>query len=54
MNKKINGNIYVGSIINLGKRLARYYNYNNLVKGNMLINKALLKYGYSNFSLDIF
>ncbi len=30
-----------------------YFNYNCLTKDNMLINKALLKYGYSNFKLEI-
>ena len=33
----------------------RYYNYKHLTdqRKNMLIHKALLKYGYSNFSLEI-
>lgn len=52
---KLNGKIYIGSSVNLSKRLSNYYNYNNLIKfqQNMLIHKALLKYGYSNFSLEI-
>ena len=49
------GKSYVGSSVNLGVRFKRYYNYKNLIdlKQNMLINKALLKYGYSGFKLDI-
>ena len=52
---KLNGKVYIGSSVNLSKRLSNYYNYNNLIKfqQNMLIHKALLKNGYSNFSLDI-
>ena len=47
------GTRYVGSSINLGKRFSNYYNLNHLMKHNMSIYKALLKYGHSNFSLDI-
>lgn len=37
------------------KRLQQYYNYNHLAdpRTNMLIHKALLKYGYSEFRFDI-
>lgn len=46
---------YIGGSSNLTRRLANYYNYNYLVdpKRNMTIHKALLKYGYSEFRLDI-
>ena len=37
----------------MSKRFAEYFNVNNLVKNRMNINKALLKYGYANFSLEI-
>lgn len=50
---KVNGKFYIGSAINLYKRLVKYYNYEHLAKSNMIINKALLKYGYSEFSLQI-
>ena len=51
---KINGNRYIGSSINLTFRLMRYFNSNHLLKyANMNICKALLKHGYSNFSLSI-
>lgn len=49
-----NGNSYVGSSVNLSKRLLEYLNTNYLLRHkNMSINKALLKYGYSDFSLHI-
>lgn len=47
------GFIYIGSSVNLAKRLNYYYNYSCLTKQNMVIYKAILKYGYSNFKLDI-
>lgn len=50
---KINGNSYVGSGIDLGKRLRSYYNINYLESKLRPIEEALLKYGYSNFSLQI-
>lgn len=42
--------------MNLAKRFGGYYNINfisNKRNKNMLINKALLKYGYANFSVEI-
>ncbi len=48
---------YVGSAINLGNRLKFYYITSNLKrvlnKESSMIYSAILKYGYSNFSLDI-
>jgi hypothetical protein len=50
----INGRRYVGSSNNLRKRFWQYYNINYLADNkNMIICRALLKYGYSNFSLTI-
>ena len=51
----INGKSYIGSGKTLSTRISRYFNYRNLAerRPNMLIHKALLKYGYSNFSLEI-
>jgi group I intron endonuclease len=45
----------VGSSANLGYRFSRYFSFNYISypKVNMLINKALIKYGYANFSLEI-
>ena len=52
---KLNANTYVGSSTNLSKRFINYYNYNYISdpKRNMSIHKAILKHGYSNFSLEI-
>ena len=50
-----NNNCYIGSSVNFYVRFSQYFNLNTLVKfrKNSLINKALLKYGYGNFSLEI-
>jgi hypothetical protein len=51
---KLNGKKYVGSSVNLRRRLLEYYNVNRLLnEKSMPINVALLKYGYHNFSLTI-
>lgn len=53
---QINGKSYVGSSINLSNTFSIYYSLTSLkreVKGSIIIYRALLKYGYSNFSLDI-
>ena len=47
---------YIGSSINLGIRLRNYFNpiyISHISRKNMVINKALLKYGYSKFKLEI-
>jgi len=49
-----NGKRYIGSTRNLSRRFSEYLNTNYLIKANyMVICSALLKYGYSKFSLDI-
>lgn len=48
-----NGKRYVGGYVNLSVRLAQYYNINILTKYRSLIHKALLKYCYSKFKLEI-
>lgn len=51
---KLNDKKYVGSSVDLRRRLLEYYNVNRLLNENsMPINVALLKYGYHNFSLTI-
>jgi hypothetical protein len=52
---KINGKIYVGSSVNLSKRFKNYFNesYTTRLKDFMIIYKALLSYGFENFSLEI-
>lgn len=50
----LNGKSYIGSSLNLKRRLLEYYNINRLLLiTSMPICRALLKYGYSNFSLTI-
>lgn len=48
-----NGNTYVGSGSDLRKRLRSYFNEKELMRNPRPIQDALLKYGYSNFSLEI-
>lgn len=51
---KLNGKKYVGSSVALTRRLLEYYNVNRILnEKSMPINVALLKYGYTNFSLTI-
>lgn len=51
---KLNGKKYVGSSVLLKRRLLEYFNVNRLLNDkSMPINVALLKYGYTNFSLTI-
>lgn len=50
---QVNGKTYIGSSVDLGKRLGNYYNLKYLSSSKMLISKALIKYGYGNFTLEI-
>ena len=51
---KLNGKKYIGSSVELRRRLLEYYNVNRLLnETSMPINIALLKYGYKNFSFTI-
>ena len=50
----LNGKTYVGSAINLSKRLGSYFNEKELNKNPRPIQDALLKYGHLNFTLEIF
>lgn len=49
------GKSYIGSSVNLSTRFKQYFNYNHISypKRNLRIYKALLKYGYSGFRLEI-
>jgi len=49
----INGNTYVGSSNNLSIRFYTYKSLPSLTKSNRPLERALLKYGFSNFSLEI-
>lgn len=44
---------YVGSSVNLRRRFNTYYSFSYLTRNKSLISKALLKYGYSRFRLEI-
>lgn len=48
-----NGKIYIGSSTNLSVRFYKYYSLRSLARSNRPIDRALLKYGFSSFSLDI-
>ena len=50
----ITSDIYVGQSINLGKRLGQYLTLSYLEdRNNLIISRALVKYGYINFSISI-
>lgn len=49
----VNQKTYIGSSVDLRKRFHVYYSTARLSTSNMAIYKALLKYGHSNFSLEI-
>lgn len=50
---KLNNNTYVGSGLNLSKRIKDYYKESELKRNIRPIHAALLKYGYENFKLEI-
>lgn len=51
---KITNDIYVGQSIDLAKRFIKYFNLSYLKnRETLVISRALIKYGYSNFSLEI-
>jgi group I intron endonuclease len=49
----VNNKIYVGSGIDLTKRLRSYFNKNELNRNPRPIQDALVKYGHVNFTLEI-
>ena len=50
---KLNNNTYVGSGLNLSKRVGDYYKKSELTRNSRPIHAALLKYGHENFKLEI-
>lgn len=48
---KLNNNSYVGSGLNLSKRVGEYYSKSEQTRNYRPIYAALLKYGYVNFKL---
>jgi len=51
---KLTKDIYIGQSINISNRFKNYFNLSNIKsKDSYIMNRALLKYGYSNFSVTI-
>ena len=50
---KFNNNTYIGSGLNLSKRIREYYSKSELTRNCRPIHAALLKYGCENFILEI-
>ena len=52
---KKSGKFYIGSAIDLGGRFSHYYSYPCIIRyaKSSIICKSFLKYGYSEFSLEI-
>ena len=51
---KLTNDIYIGQSLDLSKRFIRYFNLSYLKnRDTLVISRALIKYGYSNFSLEI-
>lgn len=54
LTNKFTNDIYIGQSVDLSKRFKNYFNLSYLKsKNNLIIARALIKYGYSNFSLTI-
>jgi excinuclease UvrABC nuclease subunit len=54
LTNNITKKIYIGLSIDLSNRFKNYFNLSYInSKDNLTINRALIKYGYSNFSLSI-
>lgn len=49
----VNQKTYIGSSVNFTERLYKYYSVKHLMNRKTAIHNALLKYGYSNFTLEI-
>ena len=50
---QLNNNTYVGSGLDLSKRVGDYFKKSELNRNPRPIHAALLKYGYENFILEI-
>lgn len=54
LTNKLTDEIYVGQSVDLSKRFIRYFNLSYLKsKESLIISRALIKYGYVNFSVSI-
>jgi group I intron endonuclease len=54
LTNKLTGDFYVGQSIYLSKRFMKYFNLSYInSRKELIISRALIKYGYSNFSVTI-
>jgi group I intron endonuclease len=54
LTNKLTGDIYVGQSIDLRKRFIKYFSLSYITsRKELIISRALIKYGYSNFSVTI-
>jgi group I intron endonuclease len=54
LTNKLTGHMYIGQSIDISKRFKNYFNISYIKsKDGFRISRALIKYGYSNFSLTI-
>lgn len=54
LTNKLTNDIYIGQSANISKRFRYYFNLNYIKsKDSFIISRALMKYGYSNFSVTI-
>ena len=50
---KLTNDIYIGQSVNLANRFRKYFNLSYIKsKIALIISRALIKYGYSNFSVS--
>jgi len=54
LTNKLTNDIYIGQSADISKRFKNYFNFSYIKsKDSFIISRALLKYGYSNFSVTI-
>jgi len=54
LTNKLTNDIYIGQSVDISKRFRNYFNLSYIKsKGSFIISRALIKYGYSNFSVTI-
>jgi Cytochrome C oxidase subunit II, transmembrane domain/GIY-YIG catalytic domain/NUMOD3 motif len=54
LTNKLTNDIYIGQSIDISKRFKKYFSLSYIKsKDSFIINRALIKYGYSNFSVTI-
>ena len=54
LTNKLTSDIYIGQSKDLSRRFINYFNLSYInSKDTLIINRALIKYGYSNFSVTI-